>query len=80
MTFSEWLRARWLRPDEAVTTGLMRLSGEWGLSYKTLFYAEGGSRVSPDTAAEIEARTEGAVKAAGLVMQPQRAPKRHRAA
>ena len=72
MTFPEWVRSNWLRDGEAVTTALMRLSGEWGIAYKTLFYADHGARVNPDTARVIEEKTGGACKASDLVMLPKR--------
>jgi len=72
MTFSDWIESRWRRPGEAISRALYRLSGDWGISYKTLFYAHRGARVTADTAREIERRTDGAVAAADLVMMPTR--------
>lgn len=72
MTFTEWVRTHWLREGEAPTTGLMRMSGEWGVSYKTLFYAWKGCRVRPEIASVIERETGGIVNAAVLVMLPAR--------
>lgn len=72
MTFADWLRKNWQRDGEAVTTALMRLSGEWGIAYKTLFYAQRGARVNPETARLIETKTSGALAAGDLVMLPKR--------
>ncbi len=78
MTFAEWIDGQWRRPGETVTTALNRLSAEWGLSYKCLFYAHRGARVKPETAELIEQRTQGRVSAADLVMLPTRAELRAR--
>lgn len=73
MTFADWLGKHWQRDGETVTTALYRLHAEWGLSYKTLFYAHHGARVKPETAQLFEKKTGGLVRAADLVMAPTRA-------
>lgn len=78
MRFADWVRDHATRDGEALTRTLMRLSGDWGVSYKTLFYASRGARVSPDLALSIETHTAGGVKASDLVMCPPRASLRRR--
>lgn len=79
MSFSDWVRVNATREGEALTRTLMRLSGEWGISYKTLFYASRGARVSPEMAVSIEVHTAGGVKASDLVLCPSRGSLRVRA-
>lgn len=73
MTFAAWFEKHWKRSSETTTTALYRLHAKWGLSYKSLFYALHGARVKPETAALIEEKTGGLVRAADLVMSPTRA-------
>lgn len=73
MTFREWFERCWQASGETVTTGLQRLSARQGISYKTLFYAHKGCRVTPGTAERIEEFSAGQVLAADLVMLPTRA-------
>jgi hypothetical protein len=73
MTLQDWIDTQWRLSGETRTRALERLSLEWGLTYKTLFYAARGARVSPDTARTIDQRTGGAVPAESLVMNPTRA-------
>lgn len=73
MTLQEWIDKHWRRPDEPNTRALERLAGEWGITYKTLFYAAKGSRVGATIALQIQAKTEGLVRAETLILAPTRA-------
>lgn len=73
MTLQDWISAHWRRPGETATRAIERLAIEWGVTYKTLFYAARGARVSPDTARTVEEKTSGAVRAETLVLNPTRA-------
>lgn len=73
MTFAEWVDQEFKKPEEPLTSALYRLNTEWGVSYKSLFYAHHGARVTPTTARLIEEKTGGRVLAAVLVMLPTRA-------
>lgn len=73
MTLAMWIEQKWRQSDEPITRALERLSAEWRLTYKTLFYAHRGARVAPHTAELIELKTGGLVLAAHLVMAPTRA-------
>lgn len=72
MSFREWIESRWMRDGETITAALQRLSAESGLTYKSLFYAHKGARVTPDTAKRIEDLSAGNVRAESLVLLPTR--------
>jgi hypothetical protein len=72
MPFPEWLDAVYRQPGESRSTAVMRLAGETGITYKTLFYAAKGARTAPRIALQLAEFSGGRIDAGALALAPKR--------